>query len=65
MLRYACYFWLRDALRLFTQPAEQVRDLLLDLRGRRLGADTLERFLCGCPLQQALLGLTLDRGSFK
>ena len=42
MLRYACYFWLRDALRLFTQPAEQVRDLLLDLRRRRFGADTFD-----------------------
>ena len=60
-----CLFRLRDALRLLCQPAEQVRDLLLDLRRRRLGADTLECFLRGCPLWQALLGLTLFSGCFK
>ena len=48
---YRCrlFFWLRDALRLFRQSAEQVRDLLLDLRCGRFGADALECFLCGCP----------------
>ena len=35
-------FRLRDALRLFCQPTEQVRDLLLDLRRRRFGADTFD-----------------------
>ena len=34
--RWKLFLWLRDTLRLFRQPAKQVRDLLLDLRRRRL-----------------------------
>ena len=40
--RWKLFLWLRDTLRLFRQPAKQVRDLLLDLRRRRFGADTLD-----------------------
>ena len=63
--RWRLFFWLCDALRLFCQSAEQVRDLLLDLRGSRLGAYTLERFLCGRSLWQALLGLALLGGCLE
>ena len=65
LCRFGCSLWLCDALRLFCQPAKQVRDLLLDLRGRRLGADTLEGFLHRCPLWQALPGLPLFSSGFK
>ena len=65
MLRYACSFRLRDVIRLLCQSAKQVRGLLLDLRGRRLGADASQRFLHGRSLWQALLGLALGCGCFK
>ena len=42
MCRLGCSLWLCDALRLFCQPAEQMYDLLLDLRRRRFGADTFD-----------------------
>ena len=63
--RFGRSLWLRDALRLLCQPAEQVCDLLLDLRCRRFRADAFECFLRGCPLWQALLGLALLGGCFK
>ena len=65
MYRCRSPFRLRDALRLFCQPTEQVHDLLLDFRRRRLGAYTLECFLRRCPLWQALLGLTLFSGCLE
>ena len=65
MYRCRSPFRLRDALRLFCQPTEQVHDLLLDFRRRRLGAYTLECFLRRCPLWQTLLGLALLDGCFK
>ena len=41
---YRCwlFIWLRDALRLLCQLAEQMCDLLFDLRRRRFGADTFD-----------------------
>jgi len=42
MYRCRSPFRLRDALRLLCQPAEQMYDLLLDLRRRRFGADTFD-----------------------
>ena len=42
MYRCRSPFRLRDALRLFCQPAKLVCDLLLDLRRRRFGADTFD-----------------------
>ena len=42
MYRCRSPFRLRDALRLFCQSAEQMYDLLLDLRRRRFGADTFD-----------------------
>ena len=65
MCRCGCFRWLRDALRLLCQLAEQMCDLLFDLRCRRFGADTFECFLRGCPLWQSLLGLPLLGGCFK
>ena len=41
-VRCRLFFRLCNALRLFCQPAEQVRDLLFDLRRRRFGADTFD-----------------------
>ena len=42
MCRLGCSLWLCDAFWLFCQPAEQMYDLLLDLRRRRFGADTFD-----------------------
>ena len=42
MYRCRSPFRLRDALRLLCQPAEQMYNLLLDLRRRRFGADTFD-----------------------
>ena len=64
-VRCKLFFRLCDALRLLCQPAEQMYDLLLDLRRRQFGADPLERFLCRRPLWQALLGLTLFSGCLE
>jgi hypothetical protein len=41
-VRCKLFFRLCDALRLLCQPAEQMCDLLLDLRRRRFGADTFD-----------------------
>ena len=65
MRRLGCLLWLHDALRLLCQLAEQMCDLLLDIRRRRFGADALERLLRRCPLRQALLGLTLFSGCLE
>ena len=51
MCRCGCFLWLRDALRLFGQPTEQVHDLLFNFRCGRFGADTLECFLRGSPFR--------------
>ena len=63
--RRRLFFWLRDTLWLFCQPAKQLRDLLFDFRGRWFGAYTLECFLRRCPLWQTLLGLALLDGCLK
>ena len=65
MYRYRCLLRQCDTLRLFCQPAKQARDLLLDFRRRRLGADPLKRFLRRRSLRHALLGLTFCGCRFK
>ena len=65
MCRYGRFLWLNDAFRLLCQLAEQMCDLLFDLRRRQFGADALEVFLRGCSLWQSLLGLALFGGCFK